>query len=702
LDRTFLDIRALHQWMMNMRLKSPSRTAICLSLLMAGLVATTIYAQRNADEKTSDETTVKLVCELLQRFHIKQAKIDDKVSQLLLDRYLKLLDPQHLYFVQADIDEFAKYRNDLDDLVKVGDVSFAYQAFDLYLKRMDERIAWAQEFVDADHDYTLDEEMTIDTEKMPWAKSEAELKERWRKRVKYDLLTLKIEGTAAKEARERLHKRYHNVQQTMRQTERFEKLEMYLSALTHCFDPHSTYMSPQSVEDFGIQMRLQLQGIGAALKSEEGFTVVASIVPGGAADKDGRLKVGDKIIAVAQGDGKWEDIVELKLSKVVRYIRGEKGTVVRLRIKKADSADLKEYALTRQVIELKSSEVKGEIIQTKDRVTGTDSRIGVISIPSFYRDFDGAKQGLDNFKSTSRDVRKVLQDFEKAGRVDAVVIDLRMNGGGALSEAIEVSGLFIDEGPVVQVKEQNGRIRSHDDVESGVAYAGPLVVICNKLSASASEIFAGVIKDYRRGIIIGDSTTHGKGTVQNVMPVSKQLFQFLKSEDRGALKLTIQQFYRVNGDSTQNLGVPSDIVLPSIIDQMDLGEASLDNALKFDRVPAASFRALDYVSPTIISALKLSSEKRVAADPKFQEIKADIARFLERKKRKQISLNEVVLKKERDEDKKRDKNDKDKLKLDEDRPEGPIFPQSAYNDEILRVTLQYNDLLKQARTAGNN
>jgi carboxyl-terminal processing protease len=473
---------------------------------------------------------------------------------------------------------------------------------------------------------------------------------------------------------------------------------MYLSALAHCFDPHSSYMSPNTLEDFQIQMKLELEGIGAALRSEDGYTIVAQIVPGGAAEKDGRLKVNDKIIAVGQEDGEWVDIIEMKLSKVVRLIRGKGGTKVRLRVLD-DAAKTVEYDLIRQKIELKSSEVKGEIIPAATWFPGSTGRIGVINIPSFYRDFGGAQEGVENFKSTARDVLNVLKSFRDQGGVDAVVVDLRMNGGGALAEAIEVSGLFIDKGPVVLVKEQNGKVKSHDDEINGVAYDGPLVVLVNRLSASASEIFAAAIKDYHRGIVIGDTTTHGKGTVQNVMNVGSRLFNLGNGPNRGALKLTINQFYRVNGDSTQNRGVESDVVLPSLLDHMDLGESFLENALAFDRIEQAPHVIYDSVNPGLIAALRESSQKRVSDDPKFQQVRSDIERYLARKNRKTVSLNEETLLREREEEKAANEILKEEEERETKGLEGPVLPPTGYNKEVLQVTLDYINLLKQARTA---
>lgn len=681
-----------------MKMRTLSRAATTLTLGMMVLLATTIFAQQLTKQQSSDQKTTLMVSDMVTRYHISQKKIDDDVSRRLIKRFVQELDPQKLYFTQSDVDRLNRYQNELDDLIKVGNVDFAYLGYELYLQKAKQQLAQVDQLIDAEHDFTIDEEMVIDAKERPWAKDEAELKERWRKRVKYDLLTLTLDDTPMEEARERLHKRYHNIATTLEQTENSEKLEAYLSALTHCFDPHSSYMSPETLEDFQISMRLRLEGIGAALRSEDGYTTVASIVPGGAAAADGRLKVGDKIIGVAQAEGEFVDIVEMKLSKVVRYIRGPKGTQVRLQVKTADTGKVTEYELTRQEIELKSSEVKGEIIQSGERLKGTAVRVGVVHIPSFYRDFDGARAGDPNFKSTSRDVRKVLEDFEKQGGVDIVVVDLRTNGGGALSEAIEVSGLFIDLGPVVQVKQQDGAIKSHDDEEPGVAWDGPMVVLCNRLSASASEIFAGVIKDYQRGLIVGDSTTHGKGTVQNVMMVGRQLLQFLRQEQRGALKLTINQFYRVNGDSTQNHGVRSDIVLPSLFDHMDLGESSLDNALPFDQIKAAAYQPLGMVKPEIVSTLRQNSAKRVAADPEFKKLSEQIARYVARKERPTITLNEEKLRAERELDKKDKEKEDEADQEDEDKP---IFPQEHYNDEVLHITVDYLNELRGRKTAAN-
>ena len=688
-----------------MKLHAPSRTTGILTAGVVLLVATTIFAQQIGGAPSPEQATVKLVAEMISKYHISQKPLDDRISAMILNKFIKDLDSQKLYFLKSDIDGFARYRDQLDDLLKVGQINFAHEVFKLYLQRLDERLVVAHKLIDAPHDFSLDESMMVDGDQMTWSVDAKELNERWRKRVKYELLSLQLEKVATDEARKRLHKRYETLKRNAHDTEDNEVLEMFLSSVAHCFDPHSSYMSPQTVEDFQITMRLSLQGIGAALKSEDGITTVASIVPGGAAEKDKRLKVGDKIVGVGQDDGDFQDVIEMKLNRVVRLIRGERGTKVRLKVLR-EAGQTEMIELVRQTIELKSSEVKGEIIPLSERLgpsTGAPRlRIGVINIPSFYRDFSGAQQGKDDFKSTARDVAKVLSEFTEKGGVDAVVVDLRMNGGGALSEAIEVTGLFIDQGPVVQVKEQNGKIKSHDDEEPGVFYGGPLVVVCNRLSASASEIFAAAIKDYGRGIVVGDTTTHGKGTVQNVMPVSNQMFRMIPGgKDRGAVKLTINQFYRVNGDSTQNRGVESDVVLPSLIDNMDLGESFLDNALAFDHIEPARHARLPFVNPQIVSTLRANSQQRVAADPKFQQTLKDIDRYLARKNRKSVSLNEETLRAEREEDKAAKDVEKEEEEHETKSDTAPVFAKTEYNDELLYIANDYAALLKAQKTAAN-
>ncbi|HUG19056.1 MAG TPA: carboxy terminal-processing peptidase [Planctomycetaceae bacterium] len=688
-----------------------TRASLHLTLSVGLLMVCAIGARELIAERSEDSETTRNVALMISRYHISQKTIDDKISSQLFDKFVGDLDPQKLYFTSQDIDSQKPYRNNLDDLLKAGQVDFAYDLFALFLQRFDQRMELVKEQIAREHDFSIDETVVLDGKKLDWASTEEQLKERWRKRIKYELLLLKLDDKTPEESRETLTKRYRRLGDILHQTEEFETLEMYLSALTHCFDPHSSYMSPQSLEEFNIVMRLSLQGIGAQLRSEDGKTIVSRVMPGGAASKDGRLKTGDKIIAVAQDDGEWVDVNDMKLSKVVRYIRGKAGSLVKLKIETVDGGDPVVYDLVRQKIELNEDAVQGKIIEADKWIPGATGKVGVINIPSFYRDFGGASAGRENFRSTSRDVLTALGDFQDAGGVDAVVVDLRGNGGGALAEAIDVSGLFLGHGPVVQIKDLQGQVKSHDfDIEGleEPVYTGPLVVLTNRGSASASEIFAGAIKDYGRGIVIGDTTTHGKGTVQNVVEVGRSLFGGAAQKQLGALKVTINQFYRVNGDSTQREGVKSDIVLPSQIDHMDLGEAFLDNALAFDHVDPAQHRKFDENSETVVKELIKSSSERINANDYFKKVQSQVEKYLTRKNREEVPLNEAILRKEREEMKLADMEDPDAAAVDPENPDeaeqGPQdpFKDTPYNKEIVHITLDYLKLLSSKETAGKN
>jgi carboxyl-terminal processing protease len=400
-------------------------------------------------------------------------------------------------------------------------------------------------------------------------------------------------------------------------------------------------MSPNTLEDFDVAMRLHLEGIGAVLRQENGQTIVAEVVPGGAAGTDGRLKPNDKIIAVAQGDGKFVDVVDMKLREVVKLIRGPRGTRVQLKVVQADKIEPLVYDLTRQKIELKSQEARAEIVEQGKKADGTPYRLGVIDLPSFYADLASARNGQPESKSATEDVRKILKDFETK-HVDGVVLDLRYNGGGALSEALALTGLFIDQGAVVQVKGSEGRVRRQDSPEKRSVYTGPLMVLVNRFSASASEILAGALQDYGRALVVGDSSTHGKGTVQVVLDLGSQL----RGDDTpklGALKLTIQQFYRINGDSTQNRGVASDVVVPSFTEDLAKGEKDLEHALAFDHVKPVEHEDLGKVPADLKAVLKIRSAERVKQSAEFTKLAKKNEQFKARQARKEISLNEQEL-----------------------------------------------------------
>ena len=565
----------------------------------------------------NDRHITLAVSSLVSRQHLTRHPLDKVISERCLKSFLKALDPMKVYFYQSDVDQIMQSKDELCDAIRKGDIGFAYSVFRTFLKRVDERVKTVDELLATPHDFTRDEQMVIDRDTAQYPRDASEARERWRKRIKYDLLVLKVakkedaeaktslqkeeelrkaskdkadlpnspdvakllpsnaprseKGAEGQEAIDKLARRYHSFAKRMHQIDGDELLEMYLNAFTTSFDPHTDYMSPDTQNNFDIAMSLKLEGIGASLQSEDGYTVVKKIIPGGAADKDKRIKPEDKIVGVGQGaDGEMFDVIDMKLQDVVKLIRGKQGTVVRLEVIPIGSTDRKVYKIVREKIELKDSEAKGEVFDAGRKADGTPYRIGVIDLPSFYRDMAGDRRGLADFKSTTQDVHKILDDFNRKG-VDAVILDLRRNGGGALNEAISLTGLFIGEGPVVQVKDADGRVQHLDDNDTDVVWTGPLVVLISKFSASASEILAGAIQDYNRGLIVGDYSTHGKGTVQSLMDLGQQLFRLPNAPAMGALKITMQQFYRPNGDSTQKRGVLADIEWPSLTTHLRRG-----------------------------------------------------------------------------------------------------------------------------------
>ena len=674
-----------------------ARRSTFLALVFSTLGSSNMLAAEKIVLTPDDGKTAQLVASMVSSRHINHPEIDDVLSEKLMNRYIEIWDPQKLYFLQSDIDSFSVEKTSLDDKILKGDVAFATTVFERFKLRMGERSGKVGTAIDAEHDFTVEEEMIKDPDDLTWAVDEAELDERWRKRIKFDLLMLKLDDTDLTEARKRLHTRYHTNQVFLEQTEAHEVLELYLSSMTHCLDPHSSYMSPQTLADFEIDMRLKLEGIGARLKYEDGYTTVEEVIEGGAAHADGRLTKGDKIIGVSSDAVKdYVDVVEMKLTKVVDMIRGKKGTKVKLQIMK-EAGGIEEYELTRTEVKITEDEVKGKILESEEWIDGRKSKVGILQIPSFYRDFQGANLGGE-FKSTSRDVKLVLDEFKQNG-VDILVVDLRWNGGGALQEAIEVSGLFIPRGSVVQVKEPGDSVQAFEDEDPEVYWRKPMIVVCNRFSASASEIFAGAIKDYRRGIVVGDRTTHGKGTVQNVVQVAQNRLS-LRPVNRGALKLTISKFYRVNGDSTQTKGVTSDVVLPSLLNHREIGEDSLDNALEFDRITRADYVPFSAsVTDAMISQLKTRSETRVAEDKDFVQINKLIAKYLERQNDKTISLNESVLRAGEEELKQEKKEEEEAIKQATGSGKDDIFPNNFYNKELVNITLDYLELVNSMTSA---
>jgi carboxyl-terminal processing protease len=681
------------------------------------------------------------VSSLVNRQHLSRHPLDNEISERCLKTFLKILDPWKIYFYQSDIDQFMQHKDELCNDIRKGDVGFAYTVFRTVLQRIDERVKTVEELLADPLDFTADEQMVIDRDLSQYPRDRAEALDRWRKRIKYELLVLKAskkedreakttlqmeeeqrkipkdktdrpnsdvakilkkseekpgKGAEGQEAREKLARRYRSFAKRMHQTDSNELLEMYLNAFTTGFDPHTDYMSPATQEDFDIAMRLELDGIGASLMSEDGYTVVKKIIPGGAADKDSRIKVEDKIVGVGQGDGgEVVDVIDMKLREVVKLIRGKRGTDVRLEVIPVGGTQKKVYKITREKIELKDSEAKGEIFDAGRKADGKPYRVGVIDLPSFYRDMAGDRRGDPDFKSTTNDVRRILDDFNRK-HVDAVILDLRKNGGGALNEARTLTGLFIGEGPVVQVKDANGSVETLDDMGAGIAWSGPLVVLISKFSASASEILAGAIQDYGRGLIVGDHSTHGKGTVQSLLDLRDRLFPgYPNMQPYGALKITMQQFYRPDGDSTQKRGVLADIEWPSLTTHLDVGEADLDYPLEFDKVAPVNYKRFGYVNPAICNQLRQLSEQRVQASEKFQKALRSIARYKDQKAKKYVTLNEEKFLKERAE-LNADKEEEKAIEKHSDLNSGKI-ERDYYLDEALAIVTDYLNLEQVAK-----
>lgn len=648
----------------------------------------------------------QIVALLMEREHLLQKPLDDEVSRNALDIFVKQLDPLKMYFLKSDIEEFrAKFLTRLDDDLKAGDYTAAFAIFNRYIERMTAQVAVARDLIDMEHDYTIKEEMPSDPDSLEWAASQEELNETWRKRIKYNLLVFSNESAEEnpdkKDPRERLRNRYRANLNRWKQFRNEDVAEVFITSITSAFDPHTSYMSQTTFVNFNIQMSLELEGIGATLGStDDGLTEIKRIVPGGAADKSGELKVNDKIISVGQGhDGEMVDILDLKLDDVVKQIRGKAGTVVRLGVMRGE--EIRTVSILRERVELKDEEARGVIWEAGERPGGGAYKIGFIDLPSFYSDMSGRSSGSVGFKSTTADVRRILDDFTAKG-VDAVILDLRLNGGGSLPEAIECSGLFIDNGPVVQTKLPDGRVKVDSDPNPGLAWKGPLVVLTSRFSASASEILAGAVQDYQRGLVVGDSSTHGKGTVQTLVNLAEYLMQVREAPPTlGALKITISQFYRPNGDSTQKRGVMSDIVLPSITDYLkDINESDLDYAIEFDHVSKARYTPLGLVSPELITELTARSAQRIAGSEKFQLDINRIQKYVEHRDEKTLSLNQDDFLKRKQE--LNSEEEVEKLLEDQANHTNVEIRRGYFEEEVVAITLDYIRMLGDKPLALNN
>lgn len=580
-----------------------------------------------------DEVIASLnVVELLKRHHYSKPPLDDARSVIIYDSYLKLLDPSRSYFMASDIAEFDKWKTQFDDFLKSGDLNAGFTIYKRYLDRVKARLDFAlaelNKGVDK-IDFTAKETLLIDRKDAPWLKSTAELDDLWRKRVKDEVLRMKIAGKDSKQIQETLTKRYKNQLSRLDQTRPEDIFQAYINTFAMSYDPHTNYLSPDNAENFDINMSLSLEGIGAVLQSDNDQVKVVRLVPAGPADKTKQVAPADKIIGVAQGNKEMVDVVGWRLDEVVKLIRGPKGTVVRLEVIPASNAPndqtTKIVPITREAVKLEDQAVKKSVLNLKQ--DGKDYKLGVIEIPAFYLDFKAFRAGDPDYKSTTRDVKKLLTELQK-DKVDGVVIDLRNNGGGSLQEATELTSLFIDKGPTVLVRNADGRVDVLEDENPGAFYKGPMALLVNRLSASASEIFAGAMQDYHRALIIGGQT-FGKGTVQTIQPLN-----------HGELKLTLAKFYRVSGQSTQHQGVLPDIDYPSIIDTKEIGESALPEAMPWDTIRAAIKPATDPFKP-YITQLKSEHDVRTAKDAEFVFIRDKLALAQKLMAEKTVSLNEA-------------------------------------------------------------
>ncbi len=620
-----------------------------LSVLALPVLATTDDVAETLQPDPRHESVGELITEFIQRSHYLHISVDDELSSRVMDRYIEALDGNRMYLLESDVEFFENYRYQLDDIVRSKPLDPIYEMFSIYQTRVRERLEFALTQLDVEPDFATAEDYQFDRSEEQWAVATTDLDEIWRKRVKNDVLRLTLAEKTWEESQELLRKRYKRYLKRIDQVNSDDVFETFMNAFAHTLDPHSSYLSPRNSEEYRIQMSLSYFGIGASLQLEEDYVQIVTIIPGGPAAIDGKLKPNDRITGVAQGpEGDMVDVVGWRLDDVVDLIRGPANTVVKLQIIPAGAlpgSSEKTIALTRDQVKLEEQAAKSDVITIPRE--GREWRIGVIEVPSFYRDYRALSNGDKNYTSTTKDVKRLIVELEEQG-IDGLVLDLRGNGGGHLTEATALSGLFIDNGPVVQLRNSSGRISRLDDPDpvARVAYNGPLAVLVDRFSASASEIFAAAIQDYARGVIVGQQT-FGKGTVQNLY----SLDQYLKPEGGpgyGQLTLTIGKYYRVTGESTQHRGVDPDVVLPSLIDTEEFGESVRDSALPWDTIQTTRFRAGDPLDSTIES-LTASQQERAKSDPNFQYLIDRSQEAEEVRARTTVSLNYEARLEEREE-----------------------------------------------------
>lgn len=680
-------------------------------------------AEEGALKPTAQHAVIaKDVVGLFESVSYKKVPLSDSISAIIFTNLVESIDNGKNYLMQSDIDDFERYRTTLSRDFRAGDLSAAYHMFNVYMKRYVDRLDYALTQIDAEHDFSVDETYVYNRENENWFASEAEADAQWRKRVKYDLLNLRLssteEDTTGEANKETLRSRYEYLISVAKQTDTNEAFQVIMGALTDAIDPHTSYFNPYFAQRFNEEMANTFEGIGARLTMENEVVKVAEVIVGGPVYKERALQIDDRIVGVAQGeDGEFESIIGWKLDNAVSKIKGPKGTVVRLKIIPAGeelTAESKIVSLTREKIVIEEESAKREIKE----VVGDDGntyRVGIIRLPKFYIDFEAYRANDPNYKSTTRDVRLLL-DSLKQENVDAVLMDLRFNGGGSLQESIELTGLFIDNGPVVQVRDTRNRIEVSRDKSSGVAWDGPVGVLINRFSASASEIFAAAIQDYGRGIVLG-SQSFGKGTVQSAIDMSRvisptdRLLLKAKAEDGnsfpvgapqfGQINITMAKFYRITGSSTQHKGVTPDIVFPSIYMTDKYGESSEPSALPWDQINATDFSPVADLG-TVIETLDGKHQLRMKASPSYQFLLEDIDLMNQREAETSVTLQENKLKKEREES--REKSRQRTAAIKAIRSGAPLEPTAATSgntdefdfilDESLEVMSDYVALIK--------
>ncbi len=585
------------------------RQALCalLLLLAAGLTGRPALALIEYTE-SQQETIVEMIEQLEER-HYAKLNYDNELSSMHLDNYIDSLDSGKMFFTASDLAEFERYRTVMDDDLHKGRLDAGFAIFNRFQQRLEQRLEAVLDGLPqtvAGMDFDVEEEYLLDTDARPWAESQADLDDRWRRHLKNQVLSLRMTEKPEEEIAETLEKRYRNQLNRVRQYNHQDVFQIYANALTELYDPHTNYLSPRRSENFNINMSLSLEGIGAVLQLEDEYTKVARLVAAGPADKQGELKPSDRIVAVAQdADGEFVDVIGWRLDEVVELIRGPKGSKVRLQVipaKSPTTGERKNITIVREKVKLEEQSAQKRVLEVPNG--DSTSRVGVIDIPAFYIDFDAMRRGEKDYKSTTRDVKRLLDELQEEDKVDGIVIDLRNNGGGSLQEANELTGLFIEYGPTVQIRHSSRRVWRDGKRLRGPYYEGPLVVMINRLSASASEIFAGAIQDYERGLIVGDRS-FGKGTVQTLIPLTE-----------GQLKLTESKFYRISGDSTQHRGVVPDITFPALYDHDEIGESALDHALNWDQINPVRHRRYQDMDSVLPEVAKLFQE-RSANNPDY-------------------------------------------------------------------------------------